>query len=700
MKKITLLSLLIVLVLGATNGQNVFMINDSLQAAEVVMEGITIKSPKQTKKLLEMPIAMSQLQLEEIENKQVESIKNLSAVVPNLFIPDYGSKLTSPVYLRGIGSKLNTPAVGLYVDNVPYFEKAIFDFDFFDIESIEVLRGPQGTLYGRNTLGGIINIYTKSPSQKRNTQLNLQSGNYNQFKASISHDQPLGENFTLNIGTSYTTHGGYFENSFLDNSAVDELEQFTGRFRLVHKISPKLKMEYSLITERSEQGGYPYAVYDKETATAEDISYNKFSSYNRDMLSANIYTEYKSSHLLITSITSYQMFDDAQAIDQDFTATDLYFVTQDQRQHMFSEELIFRSRYSHNYNWLGGVFTFYQKIDRGVVVEFGENFSVPGLIYDKDYVFDNQGVAAFHQSTFDNFLVPNLSIVGGLRIDFENNTMDYLYDKYMGETQIPDTAFKNTLEFDELLPKLALNYSINDKVNYYASLTYGYKPGGFNTTIELPEHAHYDPERSRNYEVGIKSSMINDRLKFNICYFYIDIKNQQVTQTVPSGRGSMYSNAGKSHTQGLETELSMVFNESFSVYSNFGYTEAKYDEYIENDELVHSGNYMPFIPRYTFSSGFNYSLKLNSQLVNRISLNANYNGVGEHYWNDENTAKQAYYGLVNSRITMHNRYGSISVFGKNVFNTDYHSYYFEAVGNSYVQLGKPRLFGINIRVNI
>ena len=118
-------------------------------------------------------------------------------------MPDYGSKLTSPVYIRGIGSRINSPSVGLYVDYVPYFEKAAFDFDFFDIKRIEVLRGPQGTLFGRNTMGGIVNIVTTSPMDYQGNHINLSAGNYGTYSLNAGHygkiNDKLGYSLALNI---------------------------------------------------------------------------------------------------------------------------------------------------------------------------------------------------------------------------------------------------------------------------------------------------------------------------------------------------------------------------------------------------------------------------------------------------------------------------------------------------------------------
>ena len=128
-----------------------------------IEEVVVIASPKETGKLRELPTAVSLLSPKDMQANQITTLKNVSSLVPNFFMPDYGSRLTSAIYIRGIGSRINTPAVGLYVDNIPYIDKSAFDFNFYDIERIDILRGPQGTLYGRNTMGGLIKVHTRSP---------------------------------------------------------------------------------------------------------------------------------------------------------------------------------------------------------------------------------------------------------------------------------------------------------------------------------------------------------------------------------------------------------------------------------------------------------------------------------------------------------------------------------------------------------
>lgn len=176
-------------------------------------ELVIVATPKETRVLRELPVASSHLSQQMMRAKQVVGIKSLTAVVPNLFIPDYGSRLTTAVYIRGIGSRINTPAVGLYVDNIPYIDKSAFDFNYADIEQIEVLRGPQSMLYGRNTMGGLIKIQTKSPFTYQGTDIRLGAATYGDYNASLTHYHRISSRFAFSAGGFYEHGGGFFKNS-------------------------------------------------------------------------------------------------------------------------------------------------------------------------------------------------------------------------------------------------------------------------------------------------------------------------------------------------------------------------------------------------------------------------------------------------------------------------------------------------------
>ena len=185
---------------------------DSLKIVDIE-EVVVIATPKENRKLRDLPVAATVLSQDNMRANQVNSVKNLTGIVPNLFIPDYGSKLTTSIYIRGIGSRINTPSVGLYVDNIPYIDKSAFDFNYADIERIDILRGPQGTLYGRNTMGGLIKVHTKSPFTYQGTDIRMGAATYNNYNVSLTHYHRTSDRFAFSTGGFYEHTGDWMYTS-------------------------------------------------------------------------------------------------------------------------------------------------------------------------------------------------------------------------------------------------------------------------------------------------------------------------------------------------------------------------------------------------------------------------------------------------------------------------------------------------------
>ncbi len=619
-------------------------------------------------------------------------------------MPEYGTKLTSPIYIRGIGSRINSPSVGLYVDNVPYFEKAVFDFDFFDIERIEVLRGPQGTLYGRNTMGGIINVYTRDPGKTRETDIELGAGVYNHLKGMISHIQPLGEKTSLLVNASALNYGGSFKNQYTGDN-VDAMHTLSGRLKLISNLNRNWKLSYSMNLEQSHQEGYPYASYIDSSGIAGEIDYDYNSSYDRFMMGNNLQIKYINDNLTLVSNTSHQFFDGYQDIDQDFTTSSLFGVVQDQQQNMIAQEITLNSSVNSKYSYLFGFFGFTQFFDSKVTVAYKEDgiarYRLPANPYTLYKSYDNvtSGAALFHQSTFNDFLINGLDMILGVRFDGERAGQNYNYDRLVGENLDDVDMFDYKLDFFEIMPKAAFSYQCAPNINTYATIARGYKAGGFNTTIEREEDETYDPEQSLNYEVGVKSDFFNRRITANVSFFFIDWINQQIYQTVPSGRGSMIKNAGTSYSKGMEAELNFRPFKNVNVFYSMGITEAKFESYEKDSSTSYSGNYIPYVPNATYNAGANYRIVPKNSLIKSISMQVNYQGFGKIYWNEKNSASQDYYGLLNANITFSTRKLRWSVWGKNLTGSDYHSFYFNSLGNSFVQLGKPAQVGTTLRLS-
>lgn len=662
---------------------------------------VTVKAEKVERKLQEIPVAVSVIKLKKIENENIGTLADLSARVPNLFVLDYGSKLSPPVFIRGMGLRRDaSPSVGLYVDNIPYMEKGSFNFDFVDVESIEVLRGPQGTLYGRNTMGGLIKIYTQEPKAKAVNYFKTEFGNYGLMKTSLHLNQPLSSKFYTVFNAMYSRGDGYFINTF-NNKKADQFDSFSTRFKLAYRPNNNFKATFSIDFENSNELGYPYALYSVGTQTANPVNYNRESSYDRDQLSMGLNIEHKAKNFVFSSSTSFQLLDDQFQIDQDFSPVDLYFIDQQRLHHTFYQEFNIHSRKDSKIDWLVGAMFFKQSTNKDVDVLYGDPFiAILHLPYDtysyiKSYDQPTTGYAVYGQTTipFGKF-----DFTAGARLDFEKADLNYGHVTYPNGNAVDQPGFESDLSFSQFVPKVSLAYKPCQSFSSYFSVTKGFKAGGFNSSFESDDTRTFNPEYSWNYEFGFKSTWFDNHLTANVSVFLIDIKDQQVLQPVPTGRGSFVSNAAKSRNKGFEVELNGVINKNWQVWASYGYIEAKFLEYTNTKGADLTGKFMPNIPFFTFNAGTNFTFELKGDFIQKMHLNLNYQLIGKQYWEETNEAFQKNYGIANMKITFENKVFDIGFWAKNIFDVDYNSFYFVASGKSFVQLGKPAQFGVFAKI--
>ena len=721
---------------------------------ELRYDVVVLSSTKETNSLKSLPAAVSVFSPKNLEGMQVTSMKDLSSIVPNFFIPNYGSKMTAPLYIRGIGARTGAQTVSLYIDNIPYFNPSVFDSELYDIQRVEVLRGTQGTLYGRNAMGGIINIYTFSPLTYQGTSAAISGGNYGYFSGHLSHYGKLKDNLGIAASGYYKRDDGFFKNAYTGKKC-DDSENAGGRFKLSWEISPELSAQYSANFDYTNQGAFPY-----RNINSPEVNYDGPGSYKRKVLTNGVTVQYTKPSFIINSTTGYQYLNDDMHMDQDYSPLPIFKINQKQNQHSISEELTIKSNTQSDYQWSNGVFGFYdyQKITSPVLFlqdgitnmlqknldnAAAANPKVPIIkITDSQLNMDGiyrkpvYGGAIFHQSTLKNILsTEGLSFTVGLRLDYEKTEIKY--DAHTGANVtykpqgIPgiqpqpvkiDSIIKGKASKDyvEFLPKFVLKYDINPNSYLYASGSRGYKTGGHNVQIfadllnsalqssimtggknqqspvPVNDMISFDPEYSWNYELGGKIDIIDNVLSTNFAIYYIDVKDVQITQFVESGAGRMTTNAGKAVSKGFEVGLKARPCTGFYLFANYGLSDAKF-----KSKEYNMNKHIPFAPEQTFSVGtsITYNLKRNT-ILDRILIDATYSGAGKIYWTEDNRLYQGFYGTANARLALEKNIFTLEFWGRNIFDRDYSAFYFESMGNSFVQNGKPLQWGATLRMKM
>ena len=629
-----------------------------------------------------------------INRHELQSITELTAVVPNLYMPEYGSKQNTPVYIRGVGAKTKGSAVGFYVDGIPHFENSSFDVDMSNIASVTVFRGPQGTLYGRNAIGGIINVSTVSPLAYQGTQFKLGYGSHNDALFQFSHYNKLGSKVGYSVAGGYHYNDGFHRNMFT-NKYADQLKDAYGRVALVWLLDNKWFLRVNSMLDYSNQGGYPYGKYNRLTGETEPVNYNRYSSYRRLLSTSGLNISYAGENISFSSQTAFQYIRDRQGIDQDFTSNDTYFVKNRLKQTMLSQEFILKSNNSSRYQWLWGAFAMTQHINNTVETQYITKDNA----FPTHYRIPVNALAIYHQSTIKLF--SGFSFIAGLRWDYENSTLKYLRETYQLSTDGARTEVKNvnsSLHFNQITPKFALQYQDECNNNsYYFSVTRGYKAGGFNQTFQKDEETSFGPEYNWNYELGGKVHLLKDKLYAETALYYIDWRQQQVNQTVP-GVGNVIHNAGHSSSKGFELALNSSPLKNLSIAISYGYTYAKFIEYQKSAKLNYSGNMLPMVPRNTLSCSASYALYPSStSFIDKIVLTAGLTGIGKIYWAEDNEVAQNFYALLNAKISITSGIFTWECWGKNITDTHYNTYCFKSSAD-YAQVGKPAYFGTSLLV--
>ncbi len=721
----------------------------------VVVDRVQVTAIKQGMALRSLPAASAIIGSRAIERGHVDALKSLSGTVPNLHLPDYGSRMTSSIYVRGLGARIDQPVIGLNIDNVPVMQKNDFDVELADAERIEVLRGPQSTLYGRNTMGGVINVYTLSPLQYEGVRIGMEyaSGNTYKFRASAYHR--LRPDWGLSATAFYNRSDGFFRNE-ATGSRCDWERMGGGRLKLQHR-RDNLRVDNTLSFSVLDQGGYPYAyagpdiVRDGQVVARHGaIAYNDPCGYRRTELSDGLTVRYDMARFSVSSITGYRYSDDEMTLDQDFLPLSYFTLRQALREHSVTEDLVFRSHRDNGrrYGWLFGAFGFYRHDTMNAPVQFKQtgvdelifghaNGHLDGFRFEKvadelllasDFRMPSYGGALYHES---RLTLGKWNFTAGLRFDIERTTLRYRsrsdleYRLIVGSnapiqrTASVDDRNRIAHVYTELLPKFTALYAFDEQRNLYVTVAKGYKAGGYNTQIfsdilqeklksamvsgggyREKDIMSYQPEYSWNYEFGGHFSCMDGAVRGDFALFCIDCRNQQLT-VFPSGTstGRMMTNAGRTRSWGGEAALQCTFRQTLEVNVAYGYTDARFVRY-DDGRHDFGGNRVPYAPQHTLSLSAVQTVPTGVGWLGDLVLRVGMRGTGEIRWNEENTLVQPFYTLFDASIRFEHPHYTLDFWGRNLADKGYDVFYFKSIGHEFVQRGRPRTFGMTLTINI
>lgn len=493
-------------------------------------EVVVVSQSKEYLKMRQQPLSSSVLTNKEISLLGIRDLREMSDYIPSLVMPAYGSRYTSSIYVRGIGSRVNSPSMGVYLDDIPLVSKSTFNGYSYELDRIDVLRGAQGTLYGINTEGGLIRQYTKNPMTYQGTDIRLGAGTRFYRKAEIAHYHRFSDRFALSLAAFYQGQNGFFRNQTTGERA-DESNEAGGRLRLVMQPSSRLTLNLMADYQWVRQNGFNYGLLDMDTQKAADPATNRQGNYKRNMLNTGLSVKYRGDWADLAYTLSWQYLKDDMLIDIDYRPLDYMHMEEAQLQNALTHELVLKSRQLGMWQGTMGVFFSHQWLKTQAPVYFNpamnsflsqtiQNYAYYGMLNAMaarmgmdaakamieraggcHITMEMETLPGFFRTPQTNYgifhetnlkLTDRLTATLGLRYDLTQTSVDYatsavahLDESVMGtNVQAKVSSLLERKEdnaFEQWLPKVGLTYRLDSKgSNVYAIVSKGYRAGGFN----------------------------------------------------------------------------------------------------------------------------------------------------------------------------------------------------------------------------
>jgi len=663
------------------------------------LEEVIVTAQKRAESLQEVPSAISAFGAEDIENAGWGDIDKLQHAMPSVAVG--GESAARPyVFIRGIGTRkfdIGTDgSIGVFVDEVYNARFSNTLTGIMDLERVEVLKGPQGTLYGRNTIGGAINMITRQPGNEFEGKLKAGIGNDGYYQASGSVSGALVENVLMGRLSIATTDA---DGIYKDTVSGKDNNNRSNAARLSLLATPNEQLELSLTAEFSgidsdAQLSEPVEglvtaaspLIPAATIAALEVDnladrYSNASSdpgfLERDSQQVAFKAKWIGENLEITSITSHSDEDYQERRDIGGSALDNWLHDIDQTSTQFSQEFRLSSvdggalTFDDKLQWVTGVYYFTDDASRTDTQSFGRDSSLGTTIAwlatagALDYThlahssnggfvdLETESYAAYGQATYA--LTPEIGLTLGLR-----HTEDEKKFSYEGTTNTPgwvpvqaNFLVEDTLNYSSTDPRITVDYQLTEDAMIYATYSSGFKSGGVQFQVPTPEEARksFDEETLQMAELGLKSQLWNDRLQFNAALYRYNYEDQQVQSIINTGTGpsALTQNAGKSTMDGLEVDVVAMLAEELTVNVSYSYQDATFDEFtsIDGDR---AGNVMAFSPEHAVTIGFNYVLDLGDS--GELSFLGNYAWKDDYYFDFDNNeaAFQSAYGVANLAV--------------------------------------------------
>lgn len=710
-----------------------------VMAQDFAIEEVVVTAQKRAQSLQDIPVSVSALSDSDLEGLKLGTGADIAAHIPNLAVNQPYGEGTAPIFaLRGVTttdySHTQSSPIAMYVDEVYKSVGALQSLQIFDLERIEVLRGPQGSLYGKNATGGAVNFIAKKPVFEEAAYLTLGLGNYSRQEAKGAFQTGLIDDvLATRMAFTYAKADGVTENKFPGGKDQGETDQWA--FRVGFLYQPSENVDAYLRVSNSRSTGQNHGVYagNIESWLGVDRTGLDFdeNSSDRDVervmentsVALTVNWNVNAEHSF-TSITSYDEGQWLSPEDDDGMAIDLDHNDYNSEVRQYTQEFRVTSDYSGPFNWIGGVFwgkdiveadsTLRLWNEPALGVDLSTSFGTTGfgLNYTNDLTQIRTSAATYLHSTYA--LSDDLTLTFGLRYTEDDTKLDD-YDAAYGAT-VPGEApnFDIVTLTDANVPevdftdrntsgKIGLDWVVNEDIMTYVNYSQGYRSGAVNAQafFDPSEITTVDPEELEAWELGIKSQLFDNRVQLNGAIFRYDYTDQQYLDTLPGGL-AVLRNAEKSQITGLELETTVQAAENLALRLGLGYTDGEIKELMLEDGTDLSGNELISTPELSVTASIDWGfLEVDA---GTFSLHLDTSLSDDVYTDIKNTDRVALddYWLTNGRLTFDSSDDSytVSAWVKNLTDEEYLTYGLDlqqyALGFDYFSRGIPRTFGLEV----
>lgn len=648
----------------------------SAAAGEVFIEDIVVTARKREERLIDVPVSVAAFSGAHLEQNGIENVEDLYGSVPSLY---FTSNVLSPgsdfqfLVIRGVGANSQLePSTATFIDGV-YTPSLGFDIGFMDLERVEILRGPQGTLFGRNTQGGALNIVTRKPGEETKGKIAIEADEFNSVDvAGVVEGAAVENKLYVSLAGRFRYTDGYAENTYL-NTDADDWRKYAGRaaFRFVASDSVEVTLRVDGDTGKGHSvlPGFP------EGCDCYDVSSEFQENQKIWNWGFSAHVEAQLSFADLTAITGYRKLSNVTPFDFDgsseFTNNRHDLRT---KQRILSQEIrLSSSADDSRLTWVAGVYGYDERLysDRQYSL-FDLNTFFDDILNRQTITTDRKGWAAFGQVTFA--VTDRLDITAGIRYTHEK--VDNLSDVEF--SIVPIGFFGQFLAmgedtFKDFSPMGSISYNLTDDVMTYVTVSKGFKGGGFDRAPGASQTVRpVDEETSINYEWGLKGTFLDGRLSADASIYRVDIKDQQL-QTVILIDGIPFSaiaNAGKSHSQGVEFNVTAKPVKGLSINANLGYTKTKFDSYVDGAGVDRAGESFTNVPKWTAAASAEYAWPVGSGFD--LSLYGAVRYVDNYHIGSGNAFDPRFnidsYVVADVRLTLSAETWDVSVFADNLFD--------------------------------